>query len=100
MYDATAAGMPTSRRAASERNQRCSRISWNSSAGSRLPRSSAGTDAIDGSKHSRQPAVGDDRTRARPRGRPSRGSVARSLSRRRAWFSCTSRPVSVCSRRR
>ena len=57
----TAAGMPTSRRAASDRNQRCSRISWNSSAGSRLPRSSTGTCRDRRLEALGQPAVGDDR---------------------------------------
>ena len=66
MYDATAAGIPTSRRAASDRNQRCSRISWNSSAASRLPRSSAGTAAIDGLEALASASGRRRPTRARP----------------------------------
>ena len=43
----------------------------------------------------RSPAPG-----GRPCGRARPGSAARSLSRRRAWFSCAVSPVSACSRRR
>ena len=88
-----AASSPTSLPASSERYQRCSRISWKISAASRLPQSSVGHGRDRRLEHLRQPAVGDDRLGQRP---PRlllelrRGSAARSLSSRRAWFSCAS----------
>src|SRR3954454_11238133 len=99
-YDSTALSMPTSLPAASERNHRCSSTWWKISAAGRAAHMFSGTAAIVGSNTSsrqRDAATDSDSDRFSLRSFASR-KRAMSLSIRRAWFSCASRPVSRSSR--
>ncbi|CPU64070.1 Uncharacterised protein [Mycobacteroides abscessus] len=79
-------------------NQRWSRISWKSCAGSSLRRRFRGTAWIVGSNTPLSQSCATNSSSSFCRSAAARNE-SRSLSRRRAWFSCTSRPVSRSRRR-
>src|SRR5581483_8244880 len=94
-YARTASSIPTSLPAFSERNQRCSRTWWNTSAAGSAVHSSSGTAATVGSNTScRHCDATTDSGSERPSVRSCASRYrAMSLSIRRAWFSCASSPV-------